>query len=492
MNDVYISWLEWEALDDKLEIRNIARPCPLHESIERILVTRNDDYGLNAEITGEGDRVFLKVESPSKRKGEEISLTTISGNLPEGSVVTLSGYYEGRTTFSGKLAEQFYVKMVGVDYAPTLEPKWLSIWCLNGPRTQIMPSRVTKRVLHTNISRSRAILGGTHGELDHRVEATGGAESHSRDYWLLTNKYFKLRLCNVPEAFGPNWSRNVAVELLEYPNRSFSLLEAQVILGALGFLFGARFIPVGCSWFSENDFLIRSESFVPWGTNLKQECSQQAMPPISLQQGGVEKVVGKILEQIFSLNEEMDFSAGMIGYWLSRLSPAEAAFANIASGLESLMNAWFKSKRSRSQAQYLPQAEFNAVTTEPFCQVERALSGVAHADRILRRLKQANSIGSNEKFERFFEEIELPIGEVEKYAISVRNRFVHGAGAVPTEKVHNLVYTLRSYQSMFHRILLRLIGYQGKYVDYSCLGFPERPLLEPLAGPEGNGKPLRF
>jgi len=492
MNDVYLSWLEWEALEEKLEVRNIVHPCPLHEGIERIWVTRNDDCSLKAEATGKDDQVFLKVESPSRRKGERISLSTISGTLPGDAIATLNVFYEGRTIFSGNLTEHFYVKMIEIDYGTKSEPQWFSIWCLNGPRTEIMPSRGTKRILHTNISRTRAVLGNAPGEPDHRIEATGGAEANSKDYWLIENEYFKLRLCNVPEVFGPKWSRNVAVELLEYPNHSFSLIDAQAILGTLGFVFGSRLVPIGCSWFSNKGRIIRSESFVPWGTNLKEECSQPAMPPVSIQSREMEKIVGQISEGIFRLNDELDLSPGMIGYWLSRLSPAEAAFANIASGLEAVMNAWFRSKRSRSKALYLPQAEFEAVTAEPFCQVEHALSEKAYADRILRRLKQANSIGPNERFERFFDEIELPIGEVEEYAISVRNRFVHGAGAVPTEKTHHLVYALRSYQTLFHRILLKLIGFQGSYVDYSCLGFPERPLLDPLGGPEGDGKPLRF
>lgn len=492
MKHVYLSWLEWEALEEKLEVRDIAHPGPLHEGIERIWISRNDDCFLNAEATGKGDPVIFKVESPSRRKGERIPLSTVSGKLPGGAQATLNVFYVGRNTFSGSLKELFYVNKIEIDYGTKLEPQWFSIWCLNGPERQIIPPRSTERILQTNISRTRIVLGNPPSEPDHRIETTGGAEAIRGDYWLIKNKYFKLRLCIVPEIFGPKWSRNVAVELLEYPNHSFSLIDSQAILEALGFVFGSRFIPLGCSWFSNKGCIIRSESFVPWGPNLKEECSQPAMPPIRIKSGEMEKMVGQISESIFRLNDELNLSPGRIGYWLSRLSPAEAAFANIASDLEAVMNAWFRSKRSRSKGQYLPQAEFDAVTAEPFCQVEHAISGKAYADRVLRRLKQANCIGTNERFERFFDEIKLPIGKVEEYAISVRNRFVHGAGAVPTENAHHLVYALRSYQTLFHRILLRLIGFQGSYIDYSCLGFPERSLLEPLAGPEGDGKPLSF
>ena len=65
-------------------------------------------------------------------------------------------------------------------------------------------------------------------------------------------------------------------------------------------------------------------------------------------------------------------------------------------------------------------------------------------------------------------------------------------GAVPEGKIPELVYTLRSYQTLFHRVVLKLIGFQGQYIDYSSLDFPDRPLLEPLGGPQGDGKPVPF
>lgn len=493
MNSVYLPWLEWDMLDERLDVKDIVHPSPFTESVEKISVTRNDDYGLNAEATGKHDnKVFYKVESPSRLKGEQIPLTTVHGKSPADLPVVLSIFYEGRTTFRGKVTEQFYVKTVEIGSTSESEPEWFSIWCLNGPGTPMVPPRGTRRVLKTNISRTRGPLGKHSIESDQTLEASGGGEANSRDYWSIENSYFKLRLCKVPDAFGPKWSQNVAVELIEYPNYSFSLVDAQAILGTVGFIFGSRLVPVGCSWFSDKGSLIRSQSFVPWGTNLREECSQPAMPPIRLQSDNVEQVVGHISEVFFRLSDELDLAAGMTGYWLSRIFPAEAAFASIASGLESVMNAWFRSKKSRSQALYLPQAKFDAATAKPLCQIEHALAGEPYAERIMRRLRQTNAMGANERFERFFEEIELPIGEVEQYAISVRNRFVHGARSVPTEKVHNLVYALRAYQTLFHRILLKLSGYQGPYIDYSCLGFPERRLLEPLAGPGGDGKPLAF
>jgi hypothetical protein len=39
-----------------------------------------------------------------------------------------------------------------------------------------------------------------------------------------------------------------------------------------------------------------------------------------------------------------------------------------------------------------------------------------------------------------------------------------------------------AYRTLFNRIMLKILGYDGAYVDYSTMEWPDRPLGEPLAG----------
>ena len=44
-----------------------------------------------------------------------------------------------------------------------------------------------------------------------------------------------------------------------------------------------------------------------------------------------------------------------------------------------------------------------------------------------------------------------------------------------------------AYHIAFARIILKLLGYIGPYIDYSAPGFPEIPLEQPLAGWSDEG-----
>jgi hypothetical protein len=34
-------------------------------------------------------------------------------------------------------------------------------------------------------------------------------------------------------------------------------------------------------------------------------------------------------------------------------------------------------------------------------------------------------------------------------------------------------------ETLFHQILLKVLGYRGPYLDYGTLGYPQRPIDEP-------------
>jgi len=88
-------------------------------------------------------------------------------------------------------------------------------------------------------------------------------------------------------------------------------------------------------------------------------------------------------------------------------------------------------------------------------------------------------MGVNEKFDFFFEEIELPIGDGERAAIKGRNAMAHGA-RYKSGTERQLVSLTRAYETLLHRVLLKLLAYDGEYVDYSVVGWPQRALKEPI------------
>jgi len=74
----------------------------------------------------------------------------------------------------------------------------------------------------------------------------------------------------------------------------------------------------------------------------------------------------------------------------------------------------------------------------------------------------------------FFEEIGLAVGAAEKSAMGARHRAAHGS--LVAEELVELVKFGNAYRTLFERVFLRLLGYEGEYVDRTTIGHPRRPL----------------
>jgi putative hemolysin len=93
-------------------------------------------------------------------------------------------------------------------------------------------------------------------------------------------------------------------------------------------------------------------------------------------------------------------------------------------------------------------------------------------------------MGVNERFEVFFDELGLKCSDGELRVIRARNRSAHGGGIGDPQEALRLS---RAYRVLLNRALLQVLGHDGAYIDYSVLGFPEKPLREPSGGVAGAG-----
>ena len=97
--------------------------------------------------------------------------------------------------------------------------------------------------------------------------------------------------------------------------------------------------------------------------------------------------------------------------------------------------------------------------------------------KIVNNLQNGYKMGVMDQFRFFFDKIDLVPDDRELDAIKARNDVAHGRFIIPRNSEesgrmfqHGLVYT-----TIIHKILLRLIGYSGRYIDHSD-GHKEKPL----------------
>ena len=102
------------------------------------------------------------------------------------------------------------------------------------------------------------------------------------------------------------------------------------------------------------------------------------------------------------------------------------------------------------------------------------------------RLKHAiiqseSNIYSNEKLKMMFEIIKLRVDKIEEKAIKARNKMAHSSiGNISDEEIKMIVRMTRAYETLFNRILLKILSYNGNYIDYYTIGHPTRSIDEPI------------
>jgi hypothetical protein len=114
---------------------------------------------------------------------------------------------------------------------------------------------------------------------------------------------------------------------------------------------------------------------------------------------------------------------------------------------------------------YLAKKEYDELLSSEFGLIENKLENTPYKTRIMNRIKGAYNMGANEQMDFFFEEIHLPIRSVERDAIKERNQMAHGK--TMNDKVNeNAINLTHAYQTLFHRVLLKVLEYDGEYIGY--------------------------
>ncbi|WOX56643.1 hypothetical protein [uncultured Methanoculleus sp.] len=186
-----------------------------------------------------------------------------------------------------------------------------------------------------------------------------------------------------------------------------------------------------------------------------------------------------LIPKYLEAREDLNLDEALMRYWIGSALPTGTDIPIIANGMEILVNAWFRSERSKNKGTYLPMEEFSRLIEDGLANIASKLGDNPYKDRFLRKMRNANNKGSGERMESFFQELGLNIGTLEKKAINARNRMIHSMITTNgQEQLEDLIRISFAYRTLFHRVTLRILGYTGKYVDYATEGLPERAVEE--------------
>ena len=87
-------------------------------------------------------------------------------------------------------------------------------------------------------------------------------------------------------------------------------------------------------------------------------------------------------------------------------------------------------------------------------------------------------MGVRERFDIFFEEINLQVGDLERKALKERNIMTHGGSNCNDEELQKQLLVNGAYFVLLNRVILKIIGYKGDYIDYAAIGCPDKNISE--------------
>ena len=114
---------------------------------------------------------------------------------------------------------------------------------------------------------------------------------------------------------------------------------------------------------------------------------------------------------------------------------------------------------------------FLRISTEPI-----KLEKNPFESQIIHRISNCFNRSSNERIPLFFDEIDLKVGSLENDAIRCRNTMIHSTLNLSGSDYEKIIRLSYAYQTLMHRILLRLLEYSGSYIGYATPSMPNNPL----------------
>lgn len=483
----YPTWLDWEFLQNEFIISNPNISQELPGIPTELRIWRNEDYLIEAKISGiNADPAFIH-KSKKYNPGEIIQKFDLSGDIDQentyyniigctfGNLLEYSDYNKGDEpvrTFSINLS----IDQISIVKQKKLI-KWLTEWYLNGVKTGFTFNHVTTRELKESFSRTRTF--------SEKIEISIDNESFNSnvDFSFIQCSDFAFIIHLVPEEFNPQWSTNLGFEYREEFGKIPSKEEREAISEIVSFVLGKRLLNIGYTTFDEKGYPIDEVVFNPWGDNIRHLSQSAPIPPLDYfsqnNYGKIEKILPPLIEKYLYLRNKLQLNEVLWRYWIGRELPLGSNIPIIANGIEILSKYWFKSKNSKLKGIYLPKEDFDQLIAEDIVSITNKLEKIdkfPFKNAIINKINSSYQMSLTDKLKHFIEEIGIQIGPSEQEAIQCRHKMIHSMILMEDKDIEKIIRLSYSYQCFFHRIFLQLLEYNGDYIDYSIIGHPQKPI----------------
>lgn len=500
VNELPLSYVEWEGLKRDISINRDSNVSIMSEKlpagISNIKLYRDYDYSIKGLIKGDfSDKNELNLFRDIGSAGsivEHFGFKLVDKNfnieyefkdcdIPNSLDDDKIKYLDEENSFELHFSIDNLKRLFHHDS----DLVWHIEWFLNGPRYNIF-NKYNKKEIRKDYLLSKDKIFIKKEFID------SGYFTVKVTY---NDKTFNIIVYSIPHQIEPSWSGKIGIAYSI--DDDFPIFgEREAISEILGFIFGRELINVGYTKFDEyekigEDF-VRSPP-VRQPLDIRKICDAPDSPPIN-EKRGIKKILTEFTPRYLEFRNELKLNYLLYRYWTAQLLIVEVGIPIFGAALEDLTKRWIKSKESKFIGEYVSKDIFEFELQEELCSIDEILQEINYNENIIKdpagkiydKISKAYEMSISDKIKNFFYDIDLNIDKIENKAINARHGFAHGSFIKSENEFEKQINNLEAYKTLINRILLKLLKFEGKYIDYYTIGFPERPIDEPIGFREKN------
>ncbi len=339
-----------------------------------------------------------------------------------------------------------------------------------GSLPRLLFNNITRRIKNTGQYKFR----DTFDNYDESNEDYRKGHSSSWDFCILNYGEEKIIVQCVHENHLP---KNIDGLLIEYRNASSGYVTKRlrkIVQEYLSFILGTHLQKVGSSKFSYGYKLITGKSNNPWSRRIDKNGNINPVPlKNGLDRDFFDKMLNRLFAEFLIQYDRILLSDCLWKLWIGHSLPLGTNLPILSSGLETLIDSYLELNNLIPTYSKDQKTQYSSLVKDEITVLELKLEGFAFKDAIINKLKNPYNISGGEKMKIFFAHIALNFDKksLENQALMARNLMTHQKLNFDTEEERQRIKKISdAYVSLINRVILKLLGYDWYYIDYSKEG----------------------
>lgn len=183
---------------------------------------------------------------------------------------------------------------------------------------------------------------------------------------------------------------------------------------------------------------------------------------------------------LFDIYESYKLQNVFWNYWHAKAAPIHMAAAHFGAAIESLQRTYYKNTNKESQLKIISN-------TEAWDEIHKKINKIIDESEIPEyeklisnnKTKGLNNAPQSIISEKFFQDLNLTIGPLEKRVWSQRNKAAHGGGIKDGEESKTFSEN-KILMMLINRIILSFNNHNKYYYDYYTLDRPIKKITDSI------------